>query len=660
MTAYPERTLKALQRARTQLAAGGVQDAIRELQKVVAKVPKGEEGWMLLAQAYCQRGAHDQALNCYERVTRISPRNAIAWFNLGIAHATLHRYAEAVKAYAEAIRHTGGDHPAAVINMGWCFIQLDQYDMALQVFEAYLEDFAANAEVYSLIGIARQGLQDSAAAADAYRKALEFGPGDYTLHLNLGSCLHVLHDYRGAAEHAARALDFQRDDPVARFNLGTALFALGEIDKARGTWEGVPRPEATLSRLAALSYLEPFDGERLLAEHRAWGNALAAACAAEPALTPPMPAPGPRPKLRLGFVSPDFREHPVAFFLEGLLRHIDRERFELFLYFDAPNRDEVTARFQMLADAWIELYPTRDPRDAAQRIRADQVDILFDLAGMTSPRIEMFGRRIALVQTSYLGYASTTGVPTIDYVLSDARLDPPGRTEAHYSETLVRLGNCFATYTPPSGAPLPAGRPMKRKGYPVFASVARLSKISDGALDLWCAALRSVPDARLLILAQGLHHAATQAALLERLTRRRVAPERVELRGSVPMEEYLELHSDVDLMLDTTPWSGHTTTLHGLWMGVPTVTFEQAHHAGRFTTMVMESAGLPEFVARDAEGFGEHVRRLLTDDALMDRVRAEGRELVRSSPLMDHAGLARAFEAACSAMWDAYAKTVSL
>ncbi|HJV25594.1 MAG TPA: tetratricopeptide repeat protein [Aromatoleum sp.] len=655
MTVYPERTLKALQRARTQLAAGKAQDAIRELQKVVAKVPKGEEAWMLLAQAYGQRSAHGEALDCYQRVTRISPKNAVAWFNLGMAHTTLRRYAEAIKAYAEAIRHTGGDYPAAVMNMGRCFIQLDQYDMALQVFEAYLEDFSPNADVYSLTGIARQGQQDSAAAAEAYRKALEFGPGGYTLHLNLGSCLHVLHDYRGAADHAARALDFQRDDPVARFNLGTALFALGEIDKARETWKGVPRPEATLSRLAALSYLEPFDGEGLLAEHRTWGEALVAACAAEAALAPPIPRPGPRAKLRLGFVSPDFREHPVAFFLEGLLRHLDRERFELFLYFDAPNRDEVTARFQRLADRWVELYPTRDPRAAAERIRADQVDVLFDLAGMTSPRVEVFGRRIAPVQVSYLGYASTTGLPTIDYVLSDALLDPPGLTEAHYSEKLVRLGNCFATYTPPAGAPLPAERPMKRKGYPVLASVARLNKISDGALDLWCSALRSVPDARLLILAQGLHHAGIQAALLERLTQRGVAPERVELRGSLPMRAYLELHSDIDLMLDTTPWSGHTTTLHGLWMGVPTVTFEQAHHAGRFTTMVMENAGLPEFVARDAAGFSEQVRRLLADDALMDRVRAEGRERMRSSALMEHAALARAFQDACHTMWAAYA-----
>jgi predicted O-linked N-acetylglucosamine transferase (SPINDLY family) len=192
---------------------------------------------------------------------------------------------------------------------------------------------------------------------------------------------------------------------------------------------------------------------------------------------------------------------------------------------------------------------------------------------------------------------------------------------------------------------------MKRAGHPRLASVARLNKISNGTLDAWSDALREVPEARMLVIAQGLQNSMIQARLQERFRQRGIAPERIDLRGGVGIDEYFALHSQIDLFLDTTPWSGHTTTLHGLWMGVPTVTFERAHHAGRFTTMVMRNAGLPEFIAADAAGFGAQVRRVLDDDALMEQVRTQGREILRGSALMDHAGLAGRFQGACDEMW---------
>ena len=644
MPSYPERVRKALDRARRQLTEGDPQGARQELERVVAKVPKAVDPWMLLGQACSRCGAHERALQCFEQVTRLNATDPVGWFNLGVARAALGRHVEAIQAYGSAIQQAEGDHPDALRNMGWCFIQLEQFDQAVQALEAHVGAFPPSRDVLVLMGLAEQARQNSEGAARAYREALALGVDDYSLQLNLGACLHVLHDYQGAADHAALALAHRPGDTVAAFNLATAYFALGRISEARELFAQVPRADAQASNLAALSYLDPFDGDALVAVHAAWGERTVAACGPAAAVEP-VPVAGRR--LRLGFVSADFREHPVAFFIEGLFRRLDRSRFELWLYFDAPNRDAVTDGFEAIADRWTDLYPLRDQDEAAALIRKDRIDILFDLGGMTSARIELFARRIAPVQASYLGYACTTGLPTMDFYLSDLELDPAG-AEVAYRERLLRLGTCFATYTPPAVAPAPLPRAA---GVPCLASVARLNKISDGSLRLWARALAALPAARMVVLAHGLQNATTRLAFRDRLLSCGIDPDRVELKGSLPLADYFALHGEIDLLLDTVPWSGHTTTLHGLWMGVPTATIEQGHHAGRFSAMVMRNAGLPEFVAAAGADFGAHVRVLLDDAELMARVRSEGRERLRQSVLCDHAALARRFEAACDEMW---------
>ncbi len=640
-----ERTRRVLQQARQLLTAGDAAAARAALEALLAENSSAAEAWMLLGEACSRCNDHPRALQCFEQATQRQDGNADAWFNLGVAQAALGSHVEAIQAYAAAIQRADGDYPDALRNMGWCFIQLEQYEQACQALDAYLGAFPPNREVFVLLGLARQALQRCEEAAQAYREALALGADDYSLQLNLGACLQVLHDYQAAAEHAARALDHRPGDAVAAFNLATAYFALGRIREARETFARVPRADAEISSLAALSYQDPLDIGALAEAHRQWGRRMVEAAGVPPPLAP-RPAAGRR--LRLGFVSADFRQHPVAFFIEGLLRRLDRSRFELVLYFDAPNRDAMTEGFQSIADRWVELHPYRDDDEAAALVRADGIDILFDLGGMTSDRIAMFARRIAPVQASYLGYACTTGLPTMDWFLTDSELDPEGSSEPWYSESLLRLGRCFATYTPPLDAPEAAPRAA---GAPCLASVARLNKISDATLELWAAAMRAVPEASLIVLAHGLQNATTRQLFRQRLLGNGIDPERVEMLGSLKLADYFALHRRIDLLLDTTPWSGHTTTLHGLWMGVPTVAIEQPHHAGRFSAMVMRNAGLPEFVAGAGDEFGARVAALLADRALLARVREQGRDLLRASVLTDHAGLAQRFGEACETMW---------
>lgn len=648
MFVYPERARKGLDRARMFLNGGNAAAAVGELEKVIAKVPKGPDAWLMLGRARSQMGDHRRALENFQRASQLDPGNPTAAFNLGVAHASLGQYAQAIQAYRHAVQCSGGNYPDALRNVAWCHLQAGEYELALQACEDHLRAFPSKAEVHALKGVAHQGLQDSAKAVEAYQQGFALGLNDPMMRLNLGASLHAIEDFQGAVENARLALQAMPNEQVARLNLGLAQVALGATREALATLAECALPEAQSGRLVALNYLDPFDIGRVVNEHKAWGLMTAAKFTA---LGVPVaePAPAKGRKLRLGFLSADFRLHPVAYFFEGMLAQLDRSRFECILYFDAPNRDEVTERFRAMADEWVELYPIRDIDAAADRIRADRIDILFDTGGMTSARIEMFGMHMAPVQASYLGYGVTTGLPTMDYALTDVELDPQGVSDGHYSEKLIRLGSCFATYSPPVDVPPAALRVAQT---PLLASVARLCKITDKTLGMWAGALQAVPGARLLVVAKGLQHGHTRQAFLQRCAVNGIAPERVELRGAVPIEDYFALHGEIDLLLDTLPWSGHTTTLHGLWMGVPTVTVEQSHHNGRFSVMVLRNAGLPEFIAPSVEEFGSHVAALLGNRDLLDTVRREGRSRVANSPLCDHAALARRFEAACTEMWD--------
>lgn len=647
---YPERVLKTLQRAQADLNMGDAGAAIRELEKIVRKFPKGFECWLLYGQAKGRLGDHAGAESCFRKAAAIQPKNVDGWYNLGISLETRKLHAQAASAYRKALACLDTPHPAVCRNLASCYIELGDYAQAVPVCEA-LASAANNSDAWALLGIACQGAVRYEQARDAYLHALgRGGQNNYTIHLNLGSCYSVLNDFGNAALQARRALELKPDDQVALHNLGSALFNAGHVEEAIDVFGKCALPGASASLLLALNYLDPPNPERLLAEHEA-AMAKAAAGIAARAL---QRSKSPDEKLRIGFVSPDFREHPVAHFIEGMLSQIDRDRFELFYYSDVrqTDTDAVTARFQALGDRWHE---TAELDDAAldALVRSHDIHVLVDLAGHTHTRLHAFARRMAPVQATYLGYSATTGLAAMDYLLADDVLVQEPADEAHYSEQVVRLGPVLATYTPPADNVSVPPLPMLANAHPTFGSFAPLRKISPSTVRLWAAALHAVPAARMLVMGKGLHTEAMQQRFLEPFLQQGLDASRFILRGSAPMEEYLRTYAEVDLILDTVPWNGHTTTLHALWMGVPTLSVSGGHHAARFGEMVLKAAGLDRFLARDPQDFAQRAQAITADAASLSTLRATLRERLLASPLCDHRSMARRFEEACLAMWSA-------
>lgn len=641
---YPERVLKALQRAQAHVAAGNPQAAIADLDKVVKKVPKAWDAWSLLGQAKGQIGDHAAAEQCFRRACTLNPKDPGLWANLGISHSIRGQYRDALAAYVKSATLSETPHPDTLHNIGSCYIHLDHYAEAVDLFQEVIQ-LKDTADTWALLGIAWQGLDRYPEALAAYQKAQTRGGDGYTLHLNIGTCHDTLGDFVAAAESARAALGVQPDDPVAHYNLGSACLGMGDLAGALDAFARSTLPDAAQARLMAMQYQDGIDPRVLRAEHEAFAAQYAPAAQERPVLHLADGEP-----LRIGLVSADFREHPVAYFLEGLLSQIDRQRIALFLYSDVRTEDATTARFRKLANVFHSTASLDDTGLAAQ-VRQDRIHLLIDLAGHgNGSRLMAFAQRPAPVQASYLGYAGTTGLPAIDYVLLDAHLAPAGTADAQYSERVIRLGDLFASYTPPTSPEVASPLPMLRTGAPTFGSFAQLRKISPKTIDRWIAVLKRLPDSRLLVMSKGLDHATVQDRFLAPFLTAGIDHARIELRGAGSMADFLQAHHDIDLILDTLPWNGHTTTLHGIWMGVPTVTLSGCTHPGRFGELVNTALALPELITT-SEQFAETVAGLVTNVAHLAELRAGLRERLINSPLCDHQQMATRFTEACWTMW---------
>lgn len=643
---YPKHITKILDHARVSIRSGNPAAALGDLSKIVQEFPKGFDGWMLFGHATGMMNDHASAEACFKKATAIQPKSADAWHNLGLSYAMRGMFEQAIPAYSSAIDAAGNPHPDMLVNLGLCYLQLNRYEEAVRAFSRAAK-LKNTSDIWVFLGISWQGQDQYKEALSAYLKAIERGGGDYSLNLNIGTCYDVLGDYANAAQYAESALRYKPGDSVALYNLGTACFSLGDFDRAFRAFEQSSLPAAKGARLLALNYVDPVDPIALKREHEVVAYSFDTTSfpvhyAAD--LNDNVP-------LRIGFVSADFREHPVAFFLEGMLKHIDHSRLSLFFYSDVRKEDTVTARFRSIGGEWRNLFGCSDEK-LAEAVASDHIHILIDLAGYTNgSRITAFARRMAPVQATYLGYSATTGLQAMDCLVTDEVLDPPGLTEDHYTEKLVRFGPVIATYTPPALEVGVFPLPMLRSGYPMLASFAQLRKISPSTIRLWCDALKAAPHAKLMVMSKGLDAAATASSLRAQFTAHGLDPSRLILRGPGPLQEYLEAHNDIDLILDTAPWSGHTTTLHALWMGVPTLTLSGKHHAGRFSEMTLRAVNLNEFIAASSDAFCKKVAELADNPQSLIEFRQSGRNTLLNSALCDHAAMARHFESACLHMW---------
>lgn len=486
-----------------------------------------------------------------------------------------------------------------------------------------LHDVLEHSTDPSLLGAAgdryfEQG--DARTAAILYERALQLNPDDLRIYRVFGNALRVTGNTSGAVSAFRRALAL-RPDPRIHSRLLLTLQSSSE-----------ETPEA------------------IFEAHRRWGE-LYGSPSDSMNRRPTRPRPTP---LRVGYISPDFRSHPVAYFIAPVLAHHDRSRVTVIAYSTKAGADGVTRRLQKMVDGWRDCVGM-SARELANLIVDDRIDVLVDLAGHTSGnRLDVMAIRPAPVQVTYLGYADTTGVGAVDFRLTDPFADPEGATEHLHVEQLLRLSPGCLAFEPPSDAPEVGPLPAAQNGSVTFGSFNKYAKVSDTTVDLWVQVLNAVPGSRLLLKTGGLHRARDKAQALERFVDAGLQdPRRLEILDLVPSRsEHLRLYERVDIGLDTHPYSGTTTTCQALWMGVPIVTLPGTRHVSRMTGSILRQVGLDRLIAANGGDFVSIAADLAANLEELRRLRSSLRPLMLSSPLLQHEAFTRKLEDAYERMWD--------
>lgn len=544
----------------------------------------------------------------------------------------------------------------ALVAIGMAQLGARKLDEAATTFDAILARDPAHLVALYQRANARYTSGDFATARRLVDDALRRLPGQPDLLMLAGAIAASSHDPVGALELLERAraanpalagVDERIGEQLAF--LGRGVEAIAAYDRAIASQ---PDNVALASnRLFLLNHFGLFDRERTFDEHRRWGEKLERAVASQRRPHRNDRSPG-RP-LRIGFVSADLRNHPIAYWIEGYVGAHDRRNYPIEAFDVSPyQEDAVSRRLRGQFDAWHRCGAL-EADELADLVRRQCIDVLVDLSGHTGHhRLATFARKPAPVQASWFGYMNTSGLTTIDWRLTDAQHDPPG-SEAYYTEKLWRLP-FLACFTPDPSSPEPGPAPFLRNGQVTFASANNWAKVSEGARDAWAAILREAPAARLKVIARGGEEARAIDAIRGEFARRGVEGSRIDVSPFLSMPAFLAFFRDVDVALDPFPYGGGTTTLHTLWMGVPVIALEGDSELARATPSTLRGVGAGEFVASTAARYVELAVALARDPAPLAAVRARLRDGVRTSAAMDYAGLARNVEAAFRGMWRAW------
>ncbi|HEX3731253.1 MAG TPA: tetratricopeptide repeat protein [Opitutaceae bacterium] len=647
----PAQIIALLQQGLEHHQAGRLSEAVALYERVRAAAPRNFDAVHLLGTAALQQGRLGAAATALGEARRLDPRSAVCALRLGIALNALGRPAKAEIELRAALTHEPR-LPEAWYHLGRVLAQLGRMDEAIGALERAVAEKPDYAEAFDALGTVLFGCRGGAAAEASLRRSIELQPNFARGWCNLGICLVPLGRLGEALACFDRALALDARLHHAHAGRGLALercYLTAEAVEAYGAaLRGEPgNHQAHSARLMAMHYLADVPRESLYREHLLFGQA--AGAAAEVARGEDLRL-EPERRLRIGFLSPNFRAHAVAHFIEPLLAGLDPAQFEVFLYHDHPVVDAASARFRRDGSHWRHIAGRSDAAVEAA-VRGDRIDVLVDLAGHTEiNRMALLARRLAPVQATYLGYPDTTGLEAMDYRLVDALSDPPEESLAR--ETLLRFSPTAWCYAPPLEAPAPAGPPSARGQAPVFGCFNNFAKVTDEMLRAWSRLLGLVPGSRLVLKSFGLNEPSLRAGVQRRLSAVGFDLGRVELNGRVrEVGEHLAAYAGIDVALDPFPYHGTTTTCEALWMGVPVVTRAGDRHSSRVGVSLLTAVGRTEWIAPDADAYVRIAAGLAADPRRLAQERAGLRAAMRESLLLDHAGQSARFGQALREMW---------
>lgn len=663
---------------------GRLNEAEQEYRKALSIDPGYAAVYSNLGVVLKDRGYFDEAEACYRKALSLTPADVQAKIRLGFVLMAKGSNEEAESCFREVLS-LNPDCGEALDFLGRLLFRQQRWEEAEGIYQQALASNQNSWQLYNSKGNALKAIGEVAEAEVAYKQAISLNSLEADVYNNLALLYSGSGRFLEAEAMLRIALALKPDFPEALVNLGNALVSAGKLQEAEPVFSklldggellmlalaGVAglyfekgsyleaiqahllalqiEPDSLDFKsklLFALSYAAKLDAATLKDEAANFGEQAAQHARAQ-FQSWSLSGDGP---LRIGFVSGDFRQHPVGFFLEGLLGELDKNRFQLFAYPARVGEDALTRRIKPFFSKWSLVAGLAD-QAVAKMIHEDGVHILIDLSGHTGfNRLSMFAWKPAPIQVSWLGYFSTTGMREMDYVLGDPHVTPPAEAD-HFTEAVWPLAESYLCFTPPAEAPEVAALPCLSEKFITFGSFNNLNKMNDDVVCLWAKVLHATPGSKLFLKSSQLGDPQTMVETETRFAAHGVAAERLVLEGHSPRSELLAAYHRVDIALDPFPYPGGTTSAEALWMGVPVLTRRGDRFLSHVGESVVSNAGLADWIAEDDADYIEKSRRFAADVEHLAQLRKSLRSQLIHSPLFNAKRFARNFEHALSEMW---------
>ncbi len=602
-------------------ATGKIEDAIACFQKALKINPRLADVHINLGRAFREQGQVENAWHCFEKALAIQPDHAVAHYNMGVILYNRGSASEAIARFQKALA-LDPTFAEVYFSLGNVLSDCGTADEAIANYRRAIQLEPNHTEAYLNLGHVYQNIGKIHQAVMCFRKAIEIRPAFAEAHNNLGKALGELGLLAESLNSYRKALELKPDYTAAHSNL---LFQMNYD------------PESTAKDMmgaATIWWQQHGQSVSRRFYHR--------------------PRPD-RRRLRIGYVSADFCQHSVSHFFLPLLTAHNERNVEIYCYSDVRRPDEITRRIENRALNWRPIFG-RTNEAVARQVFEDQIDILVDLSGHTAAnRLLVFAGKPAPLQVTWLGYPGTTGLPFMDYRITDEIADPPGLADRCHSETLVRLPHGFLCYAPNWPTPSVAQLPSSVAGYITFGSFNNLSKVNPEVIAVWAQILLNVPDSCLMLKAKQLSDESVRRRYLDLFARNGIGSDRIKMAPTTQtIPEHMSRYNRVDIALDPFPYNGTTTTFEALYMGVPVVTLAGERHAARVGASILSHLGLPSLIAGTPDQYVRIATRLANDAKRLSGLRDSLRQQLLASSLGDSDGFARTMEEGYQNMWQDY------
>jgi len=635
---------------------GQLQQSLTLAERLVQQFPKSDLLFNIQGVIFQDLGQLDLSISAYKKAIVINPNYADAHNNMGSVLKQQGKLEEAIVVYKKTLA-INPNYAEAYYNMGNVLKEQGKLEEAIGAYKKTLVINPNHAKAYSNMGIVLQKQGKLEEAIEAYKKTLAIDSNNSDAYYNMGNVLKEQVKLEEAIGAYKKAQAINPNHARAFNNMAHALKDLGCLTECLASYREAIRlrPDffmAHSNMLLSLNYQESISSDEVLAQAKEYGAMVSAMNI--PKFTSWITEPNSF-KLRIGFVSGDLRNHPVGYFVEGLLKNFDRTNYELVSFPTSDIADQLTERVKPYFYEWIPIYGKSD-LEAATLIYEQGIQVLIDLSGHTAGnRTPIFAYKPAPVQISWLGYFATTGLPEMDYILGDPFVSPMSEAH-HFCESIWQLPETYLCFTPPnediSVGPLPA----LANQFITFGCFNSLNKLGESVVELWCNILLSIPDSKLFLKAKQLADPIALSKVIDQFDSHGISKSRLIIERASPREQLLASYNKVDIALDPFPYPGGTTTAEALWMGVPVLTLKGDRFLSHVGESIAHNVGHSDWIAADHEEYVNKAKMFASEISQLTKMRQGLRDKVLQSPLFDAERFAKNFEVAMTGIWKQHTK----